>query len=61
MANRKVYLVDTENVGTTWKEILPQKNTKDLIILFYTENSPGISELFPYREDLFLQSHNPPH
>ena len=43
MANRKVYLVDTENVGTTWKEILPQKNTKDLIILFYTENSPGIS------------------
>ncbi len=43
VANRKVYLVDTENVGTTWKEILPQKNTKDLIILFYTENSPGIS------------------
>ena len=40
---RKVYLVDTENVGTAWKELLPQKNAKDMIILFYTENSPGIS------------------
>ncbi len=40
---RKVYLVDTENVGTAWKELLPQKGAKDMIILFYTENSPGIS------------------
>lgn len=40
---RKVYLVDTENVGTAWKELLPQRNAKDMIILFYTENSPGIS------------------
>ena len=43
MANRKVYLVDTENVGTAWKDLLPQRNGKDLIILFFTENSPGIS------------------
>ena len=43
MASRKVYLVDTENVGTAWKEILPQKSQKDVIILFYTEHSPGIS------------------
>lgn len=43
MASRKVYLVDTENVGTAWKEILPQKSSKDVIILFYTEHSPGIS------------------
>lgn len=43
MASRKVYLVDTENVGTAWKELLPQKNSKDMIILFYTEHSPGIS------------------
>ena len=43
MASRKVYLVDTENVGTAWKDILPQKSSKDVIILFYTENSPGIS------------------
>ncbi len=43
MANRKVYLVDTENVGSAWKELLPQKGSKDLIILFFTEHSPGIS------------------
>ena len=43
MASRKVYLVDTENVGSAWKELLPQKNVKDVIILFYTEHSPGIS------------------
>lgn len=43
MASRKVYLVDTENVGTAWKELLPQKGAKDVIILFYTEHSPGIS------------------
>jgi hypothetical protein len=43
MASRKVYLVDTENVGTAWKDILPQKSSKDVIILFYTEHSPGIS------------------
>ena len=40
---RKVYLVDTENVGTAWKELLPERGVKDMIILFYTENSPGIS------------------
>ena len=43
MASRKVYLVDTETVGTAWKDILPQKSSKDVIILFYTEHSPGIS------------------
>lgn len=43
MASRKVYLVDTENVGAAWKELLPQKSSKDVIILFYTEHSPGIS------------------
>lgn len=40
---RKVYLVDTENVGTAWKELLPQRGVKDAVILFYTEHSPGIS------------------
>ncbi len=43
MANRKVYLVDTENIGSAWKELLPQKGSKDMLLLFYTENSPGIS------------------
>jgi len=43
MANRKIYLVDTENVGSAWKELLPQRGSKDIIILFFTEHSPGIS------------------
>lgn len=43
MANRKIYLVDTENVGSAWTDLLPQRNSKDMIILFFTEHSPGIS------------------
>ncbi len=43
MANRKVYLVDTENIGSSWKELLPKKGSKDMLVLFYTEYSPGIS------------------
>lgn len=43
MASKKVYLIDTENVGTAWKDILPIKNSIDQILLFYTENSPYIS------------------
>lgn len=43
MANRKVYLVDTENIGTAWKELLAKKSSKDMLILFFTEYSPGIS------------------
>ncbi len=43
MANRRAYLVDTENIGSAWKELLPIKSSKDLMILFFTENSPGIS------------------
>lgn len=43
MANRKVYLVDTENIGSAWKELLPKKGSKDILVLFFTEHSPGIS------------------
>lgn len=43
MYSKKTYLVDTENIGSTWKVLLPDKQTKDQIILFYTENSPNIS------------------
>lgn len=43
MANRKVYLVDTENIGSAWKELLPKKGSKDMLVLFFTEHSPGIS------------------
>ena len=43
MAARKTYLVDTENVGTVWKKILPELKKNDSLILFYTQNSPGVS------------------
>ncbi len=43
MANRKVYLVDTENIGSAWKELLPKKGSKDMLVLFFTEHSPGVS------------------
>jgi hypothetical protein len=40
---KKVYLVDTENVNSTWKELLPELTKNDRLILFYTANSPHIS------------------
>lgn len=43
MATKKVYLVDTENVGSTWKDLLPAKTGTDQILLFFTENSPYVS------------------
>lgn len=43
MAGRKIYLIDTENVGSAWTELLPERSGKDEIILFFTENSPGLS------------------
>lgn len=39
---RKIFLIDTENVNTTWKWLLTSITKLDNIILFYTENSPGI-------------------
>lgn len=43
MATKKIFLVDTENVGSTWKDLLPIKMASDQILLFFTENSPNIS------------------
>lgn len=43
MATKKIFLVDTENVGSTWKDLLPIKTASDQILLFFTENSPNIS------------------
>lgn len=43
MATKKIYLVDTENVGSTWKDLLPIKMGADQILLFFTENSPNVS------------------
>ena len=46
MARRVKYLIDTENVGSSWTELLPFLGKNDEILLFYTTNSPGI----PYRD-----------
>jgi len=35
--------VDTENVGTHWKELLEKSTKYDRILLFYTDNSPYVS------------------
>ena len=43
MPQRIIYLVDTENVGSSWKILLEKKTKNDKIYLFYTENSPHIS------------------
>jgi hypothetical protein len=40
---KKVYLVDTENVNSIWKELLPDLTKNDRLLLFYTPNSPHIS------------------
>lgn len=43
MASKNYYLVDTENVGSSWKYLLADKNARDEIIIFYTDKSPYIS------------------
>ena len=40
---KKVYLVDTENVGSVWIKLLPNMPKQDEIILFFTEHSPAVS------------------
>ena len=43
---RKIrYLIDTENIGSAWTEVLPLMGRNDEILLFYTVNSPGIPYL----------------
>lgn len=49
---RKIYLVDTENVGFAWKHLLEHISSTDKIILFYTENTPYLS----YLDLAYLQS-----
>lgn len=51
---RKIrYLIDTENIGSAWTEVLPLMGRNDEILLFYTVNSPGI----PYRDLQQIMSH----
>lgn len=40
---KRIYLVDTENVHSTWKSLLPVLTKNDRMLLFYTANSPYIS------------------
>lgn len=40
---KKVYLVDTENVGAVWKHLFQFATNTDDILLFYTENTPFLS------------------
>ncbi len=40
---KKVYLVDTENVGAVWKHLFQLVANTDDILLFYTENTPFLS------------------
>lgn len=51
---RKYYLVDTENVGDRWFDLLPKIKKKDRIITFYTEHHSKHLE-----EYLTKQVHNP--
>lgn len=39
---RKVYMVDTENVSSSWRMMLDEMTKNDVLYLFYTEHSPGI-------------------
>lgn len=52
---KKVYLVDTENVGASWKYLFHTVSNTDEILLFYTENTPFLSYtdldfIFPFKD-----------
>ncbi len=40
---KKIYLVDTENVHSVWIRLLSVLNSTDEMVLFYTNNSQGLS------------------
>lgn len=40
---KKVYLVDSENVGDVWVPLLAASRTEDLVLIFYTQNSPHMN------------------
>ena len=39
----KIYLVDSENIGASWSQLLPSMSKEDQMFVFYTEKSPYIS------------------
>lgn len=40
---KKVYLVDSENVGDVWVPLLADSRAEDLVLIFYTQNSPHMN------------------
>lgn len=51
---RKYYLIDSENVGDRWFDLLQKIGKKDQVITFYTENHSN-----RLKEYLLTQVHNP--
>ncbi|MDD6742722.1 MAG: PIN domain-containing protein [Roseburia porci] len=51
------YLVDTENINTSWINIFKQMNRQDQMMLFYTENTPYLS--YEYMNDLLRLERKP--
>ena len=51
---RKYYLIDSENVGDRWFDLLQKIGKKDQVITFYTENHSNL-----VKEYLLTQVHNP--
>ncbi len=39
----KIYLVDSENIGASWSQLLTSMSKEDKLFVFYTEKSPYIS------------------
>ncbi len=39
----KVYLVDSENIGASWSQLLQSMSSEDKMFVFYTDKSPYIS------------------
>lgn len=56
---RKIYLVDTENVGLRWMQLLPTLESEDRMMLFYTTHTAKFSidemkYLLPYMDRIVL-------
>lgn len=57
--NRKIYLVDTENVGGQWMRLCSQLQTRDKILLFHTSESmkftfEDMQYLQPYMKQIHM-------
>ena len=40
---KKIYLVDSENVGDIWVPLLVSSQPEDVILVFYTQKSPHMN------------------